>query len=54
MKTYELSISGYITVTVKARNSEEAFDKALEETDAALLYDYELQNIEEITEGDAN
>ena len=46
MKTYELAISGYVIVTVRADNEDEAFEKALEDTVAGELYNYELDNIE--------
>lgn len=48
MKTYELAVSGYVVVRVQAENENEAFDKALQETVAGELYNYEVDNIEEV------
>lgn len=48
--TYRLAISGYVIVTVEAYNSGEAYDLALESEPACHLYDFELQDINEVEE----
>lgn len=48
MKEYTLTISGDVTVTVKAENEDDAIDKAISETVASELGNWEVESIEEV------
>jgi hypothetical protein len=48
MKTYKVAVSGWVDVRVQAENAEEAMDKALEETVAGELYNYEFEAVTEV------
>lgn len=49
MKTYKLAVSGYVLVEVQAENEEQAQDVALNTTVAGELYDYEFNEVTEVT-----